>query len=242
MNGQTRANIRSGFRLRVQSPGGVGGLRPLPSSYCAISWLSRWTPAAARHARARRGWPESPPARSAGRAAGPAGTQNQSPDRGVRGLAPPGGYSLRHAGRVRLPTHRVLAALRPERLTRRADAHTTFLAAREACYPAAGRHQRVSPTLGETLCWTSCPSTEDKKCIRPTGLTRGERSARGKKIFFLTRGKKIFFLPEKISTSENFFRKSGGVMILPDLPKIPENPRNPMDFQFLQIFAKIFKI
>ena len=203
---QKRAKIRPFLPLWWQSPGGVGVLRPLPSSYCAISVQRRARDAAARARRGRGGWPESPfgEVRRAGR--GPGRHPESVSRQGVRGLAPPGGYSLRHAGRVRLPTHRVLAALRPERLTRRADAHTTFLAARKACYPAAGRHQRVSPTLGETLCWTSCPSTEDKKCVRPTGLTRGERSARGKKIFFLTCGEKNFFSPRKNLGIGNFFR------------------------------------
>merc|ERR1712243_128458 len=97
--------------------------------------------------------------------------------------------------------------------------HTTFLAAREACYPAAGRHQIVSPTLGETICWASVHlRVAAEKPIAPDFVPRGERSARRKKNFFLRRGKKIFFLPkkffsrrkffflpEKISASENFF-------------------------------------
>ena len=203
MNGQTRANIRSGFRLRVQSPGGVGGLRPLPSSYCAISGTSRSSAATTRR---DAGVPESPSGEGPRAARGAGRAQQLVLRQEVGELTLPGGYSLRHAGRVRLPTHRVLAALRPERLTRRADAHTTFLAAREACYPAAGRHQRVSPTLGETLCWTSCPSTEDKKSVG-TNFVSARRAFRAvKKNFFPEVWKKNFFSPEKISASEIFFR------------------------------------
>merc|ERR1712243_203393 len=81
--------------------------------------------------------------------------------------------------------------------------HTTFLAAREACYPAAGRHQIVSPTLGETICWASVHlRVAAEKPIAPDFVPRGERSARRKKFFFR---RKFFFLPEKISASENFF-------------------------------------
>merc|ERR1712243_530153 len=105
--------------------------------------------------------------------------------------------------------------------------HTTFLAAREACYPAAGRHQIVSPTLGETICWASVHlRVAAEKPIAPDFVPRGERSARRKKIFFLPKKffflRKFFFLPEKISASEIFF-PSGGCNALPD-PRLPPSP------------------
>ena len=36
-------------------------------------------------------------------------------------------------------------------------------------YPAAGRHQTVSPTLGETVCWTSVHLRVAAVAVRPTG-------------------------------------------------------------------------
>ena len=207
-----RAKIRPFSPLRWQSPGGWGA--PPTTLILLRNQRRQRQDAAARraHGTAGRGWPESPfgevprTARGAGRA------QELVLRQEVRGLAPPGGYSLRHAGRVRLPTVPVLAALRPDRLTRRPDGHTTFLAARAACYPATGRHQRVSPTLGETLCWTSVhlPSGREKP-RSPDFVPRGERSARWKKNFFpewrkknFFSSRKNFFSPEKISASEIF--------------------------------------
>ena len=243
MNGQTRANIRSGFRLRVQSPGGVGGLRPLPSSYCAISGPARAKSAsAARRRDDVGGVPELPfgkvprTARGAGRA------QQLVLRQEVGELTLPGGYSLRHAGRVRLPTVPVLATLRPDRLTRRPDGHTTFLAAREACIPRRrSTPNSLADTRRDSLLDLS-PSPSGRSCRTPYGVDARRAFRAGKKNFFPDAWKKNFFSSRKNFGIGKFFPQVRDVMILPDSPKIPENPRNPMDFQFLQIFAKIFKI
>ena len=176
--------IRPFLPPAVQSPGGVGGLRPLPSSYCAIS-LAAERREPPRAARADGGREAESPFGEVPRAARGAGRDPESVLRQrVGGLAPPGGYSLRHAGRVHLPTHRVLAALRPERLTWRPGGHTTFLAAREACIP---RRRPAPNSLADTrrdnLLGLS-PSPSGRRCRTPYGVDARRAFRAGKKKFF----------------------------------------------------------
>ena len=184
---QKRAENPPFFAPCGAKPRGGGGAPPTTLILLRNQWTA-WPPAAFVRRRRRRdagaGLAESPfgevpwTARGAG----------QDPELVLRqrvgGLAPPGGYSLRHAGRVHLPTHRVLAALRPERLTWRPGGHTTFLAAREACIP---RRRPAPNSLADTrrdnLLGLS-PSPSGRRCRTPYGVDARRAFRAGKKKFF----------------------------------------------------------
>ena len=161
--------IRPFLPPAVQSPGGVGGLRPLPSSYCAISG-SQCADGAVVGRRGTSGRRRSRrSARSPGRPAGPAGTQNQSSDRGSGGSRPREG--IVSAMQVVSTCRRIGCSLRSAPSASRgalAGTRPFWLRARLA-YPAAGRHQIVSPTLGETICWASVHLRVAAGAVRPTG-------------------------------------------------------------------------
>ena len=109
----------------------------------------------------RRGPPGGPRARPAPRACPPTG--------GSGGSRPREG--IVSAMQVVSACRRCRCSLRSARSASRGALTGTrpfWLRARLA-YPSSGRHQIVSPTLGETICWTSIHLRVAAGAIRPTG-------------------------------------------------------------------------